>query len=262
MSIGTFLETLTMAASGYGYDLVMKYSNNPDEVASVELGKGQRANGNKEILGAITHRVSNRSNFAREPLSKSSILTLGAVDIKGVNLTVVEDNEHILKLARLTESAIKNIMKHKKYRQELAEWVRNNVSKKFDGMPGFTHGVPTIPSFVAKIVIRNSARMGPPPSRSKELMINSGALLIVGYQKAERTNFIDLGRAYSRICINAQLLGLATSALGAAVIDAESRERVVKEFGLNYRPAFIIRVGKPTETAAHSPRWPLSKLID
>jgi hypothetical protein len=211
-------------------------------------------------LDAIVRRVSNRTTFTGEAIDPELLNPLIRQDLGGVAARLITDRDMILTLADYTETAIVRISGNSAYRRELSDWVRSNLTRRYDGMPGFTHGVGNLLSMIAKPAMRSSPKLGPPPSHSRELMASSSAALILGLTEETEETFVNCGRAYAHACVTAQECGLATSGLAAAVIDPDTRQHVVEEFGLDYRPVAIVRVGRATEGARHSPRWPSHKL--
>ena len=258
VSMGTFLETLMAAGLGHGYQVAVQYVLEGDKIANIAMGK--RVKPVPELLAAIKSRVSNRNFFETAKLDPKLINSLGVSGFSGVKSSIIENRAEIEWLATQTEIAIKAIMSSRKYRRELSQWVRNNFTGKYDGMPGFTHGVAGFPSLFAKIAINASAKLGPPAGHSADLIRNSSALIIVGYSDEELANYIDVGREYSRVSLLAQRHSVSSSALGAAVIDPTSRKDVVAHFGLDYRPVVILRVGRTKINAPHTPRWSLASL--
>jgi hypothetical protein len=124
-------------------------------------------------------------------------------------------------------------------------------------MPGFTHGFGNIKSLASKIAVKKGAKLGPQAKHSKELILASGALVIVSCTENNNNSFVNAGRIFSKICVLAAENGLASSALGAAALDPATRERVKKYFKINGRPVFFIRLGKQKTPARHAPRYPL-----
>ena len=114
---------------------------------------------------------------------------------------------------------------------------------------------------ISKAAVRNGPKNGPQAKKSAELIIKSGALVIVRCTDDKKESFVNAGRLYSQICILSNDSGLATSGLGASVLDADTRKKVTQHFNIQDRPIYIIRMGKATTAARHSPRWPVEKIL-
>lgn len=259
VSLGSFIEVFVLAARGFGYELSVEAFVSDDNVAELSIGKKLPAE--PKLLDAITNRVSNRNHYQQKQLDKNVVTDFLGTEFSGVNTVVVNKADDISYIAGQTELAISSIMSNPVYRRELSNWVRINQTHKFDGMPGFTHGFGSLKSFVSKIAVRYAPGGGPQAVKSAELIRQSGALIIVCIENNKTQSFINSGRVYSRICVDAQAAGLATSALGASVLDGVTRDNIKKYFKISSRPVYLLRLGKATVKATHSPRWPANKVI-
>lgn len=259
ISIGTFLEVFNLAALGFGYKAIINTSPSAAIVATISIGG--RASARPELLRAIVTRRSNRNAYEETPLSPSELETISRCELPGIKATIVSKRTDIDFVAEQTEIAVESTMSNPLYRKELSDWVRTNHTRKYDGMPGFTHGFGNLQSLVSKTAVRHAPDQGPGARKSKKLAEKSGALIIVRCTDDNKNSFINAGRLYSQICVLANSIGYATSGLGASVLDGSTRELVKKHFDIKDRPVYIIRVGKATSVALHSPRWPLEKIL-
>lgn len=259
ISLGTFIEVFSLAARGFGYEVDTNLILKDDKIAEITIKKSLAPE--PEILKAIAHRTSNREPYLEKPIGKSILERITSPQPKGAGGLTLTKRADISFVATQTKRAIRAIMGNPAYRDELSKWVRANHTRRFDGMPGFTHGFGNIKALASKLAVKHGAKLGPQADKSANLILKSGALVIVYCKNSRTESFIDAGRLYSRICVLARMHGLASSALGAAVLDPSTREVVKKHFGIKHRPVYILRLGKATKPARHSPRWPLEKVL-
>lgn len=261
ISIGTFLEVFVLAARGFGYKVDVKLFPKEKEVA--ELSIREKITPEPRLLTAIVSRVSNRNPFNETPINQKILSKITENRLQSVETTVVTDRVDIDFVAKHTRQATRSIMSKPEYRKELSEWVRTNYTAKFDGMPGFTHGFGNLKSLLllSKVAVRHALKHGPGAEKSAELIRKSAALVIVRCVDNKKESFVNSGRLFSQLCVLAYDSGIAASALGASVLDAHSRENVKQHFKFKDRPLYIIRLGKATTHAPHSPRWPLEKVL-
>lgn len=258
ISIGSFLETLNLAARGFGYTLDVRLLTR-NHIAEVRIN-GQ-INTEPELLTAIKTRVSNRNSFEQSLINSKLLSTLASIKLDGVGTIAVTKRNDINFVAEQTELAVPGIMEKPLYRHELSKWVRTNQTQKYDGMPGFTHGFGDMKSLVSKIAVRYAPKHGPQAKKSSMLISDSGALIIVYCTNDKKESYINAGRLYASNCILANKAGIATSALGAAVQNPATREIIKDHFGIKERPIYILRLGKAMVHARHAPRWPLEKIL-
>ena len=259
ISIGTFLEVFSLAAHGFGYELNIKLL--PKEKVVAEVSLKSRIKSKPILLAAITNRASNRNPFEQDPIDNKTLKEIMDCNFPGVKTTVLTDRPSIDFVAEQTEAAVKAIMGNQAYRDELSAWVRTNQTRKYEGMPGFTHGFGTLKSLLSKPAIRRGAKLGPQARKSAKLINDSGALIIVRCIDNRKESFINAGRIYSRICVLANSYQLDSSALGASVLDPDTRKEIKGYFNINDRPVYILRLGRAKTKAKHSPRWPLELII-
>lgn len=261
ISLGCCLETLCLAAEGFGYGLSVDYDVQEGVAAAITLDK--RVTPDQSLLAAITKRTSNRNPYEPAPLANSVLAGLAHTsDLPKVSARPITDRDEIAFLADQTQHATHAIMTEQEFRTELSKWVRSNVSKQYDGMPGFAQGMPTPPSLIAKHIIKNVDISKSQAKKDAGRILQSPALLLITAEDPGTKEFLNAGRLYARICIRAQQAGLATSGVGAAAIDPSTRQAIQQHFKLTDRPIALIRLGVATKKARHTPRWPLQKVID
>lgn len=254
ISIGTFLEVLNLAGLGFGYMLNIRLFPVSTVVATVSIKRKTKAI--PSLLEAITNRVSNRNPFEPQTIEKELLRSLVSANFDGVATKTVTDRSDVSFISEQTEHAVKSIMSKPAYREELSRWVRTNQTRRYDGMPGFTHGFGNIKSLASKFAVKRGVKLGPQAKHSKELILASGALIVVSCLDSSKNSFVNAGRTYSSICVLATKNGLATSALGASVVDPNTRSKIKKHFKITARPIYILRLGTKSKIASHSPRYP------
>lgn len=259
ISLGTFIEAFCLAAEGFGYSIDVNLF--PTKRYTATLTIRGRVDPKPELLTAIVSRVSNRNSFKKTPIGPSLLSEITSHSFKELTVKTVTRRGDIEFVARETKTGIESIMSHKVYREELSKWVRINQTHKFDGMPGFTHGFGDIKSLISRIAVRHAPKHGPEAEKSAKLIHDSGALIIVSCDIENPESFVNAGRIFSRVCTLAYNSGLAASALGASVLDPNSRESIKKRFDIKGRPLYLLRVGVPTVKSPHSPRWPIDKIF-
>lgn len=259
VSIGTFLEVFSLAAQGFGYDIAIELFPNKKLIARVSIEKEIASQ--PELLTAIVTRVSNRNPYKSTLIDHATLSAVSANKFPGVKVSLVSERPDINFIASQTETAIVTIMSNPLYRKELSKWVRINQTRKYDGMPGFTHGFGGVKAYISQAAVRYLPQHGPQAKKSGELIRKSGGLIIARCANNQKESFVNVGRLYARVCVLANKHGFATSALGAAVLDPDTRAIISQHFNIQDRPVYILRLGKATVQSRHSPRWPLEKIL-
>jgi hypothetical protein len=252
LSLGSTLENIARAASSIGQQAAITYLLQGELVASVELAAG--AEQAADFRPAMVERRSTRLPFLPEPLGADLAATLRQIQRGSVKLTIIEDKTAIEAIARISGEASGRLLGNPAFRKELAGWVRNNWTKQPDGMPGFAQGIPGPVSLLAPIVVGNT-NIGPVQAKKDHVLFSaSAAVIVLGVEQDDQTNWLDAGRMFEAVCLEAQMQGCQTSALGSAIEDDQGLNDVKAALGVSYRPVAIIRMGKASGTSRHSPR--------
>lgn len=260
VSLGACLETFNLAALGFGYKLKIENVDKEKVVARISIIEKTKPDHN--LLEAIVNRVSNRQPYdISKKIPEKIIDTVSNVHLSNVKVQSISSNEDIEYIAEQTTLATHTIMSDKQFRSELSKWVRNNRTKKHDGMPAFVQGIPTPPSMLAKHIIKRFNISKSQAKKDATRVRKSPNLLMVTITKNDSESLINGGRLYAQICVLAQKEGIATTGVGASIIDGATLKNVVKHFDLEGKPIAIIRLGRAIKSAKHTPRWPLDSLI-
>lgn len=260
VSLGACLQTLELAARGFGYKIRIDYV--PDEPLVARISLAGKTASDPSLLEAIVHRASNRHPYDTGKLQVDMLKGFADTELKHVSTRIISSRADIEYVAEKTGEATLRTFGDKEFRKELSKWVRNNVTKQHDGMPGFTQGIPTPPSLLAKHIIKRLNISKDQAKKDIKRVKQSPNLLILSVSEESSQALLNGGRLYAQICILAQREGIATAGIGAAVIDPVSREEIVKKYRLRGRPIAIIRLGKAKKPARHTPRWPLSQVLE
>jgi hypothetical protein len=255
VSIGACTETLVLAGEAFGYKIDIKTTLKP--VIEVQARIAGNIAPNTALARSIVTRVSNREPFETQKIAHDILKQICTSNKSTISEKIVDDRMDIAFIARETAKATINIMADPAFRLELSKWVRNNLTKQYDGMPAFVQGMPTPPSLIARHIIKNVDISKSQAKKDASRIEKSAAIIILSTQNQESNSYFDLGREYARICIIAQQNGLATSGVGAAVIDTESKLGIKKHFNLSGTPSALIRIGKATKNVHHAPRLTL-----
>lgn len=258
VSLGACLQTLQMAAEGFGYTVKI---GPPKGNAVARITLAGKTNADPSLLNAITARSSNRHPYDLGKLPEALLRGLTGTDLKHVSAHSLSSRKDIEYMAGKTGEATLRIFGDKKFREELSKWVRNNITRQHDGMPGYTQGIPTPPSLLAKHMIRRMDISKDQAKKDIKRVLQSPTLIIVSIDEESDEALLNGGRLYAQICVLAQQKGLSTAGTGAAVIDSDAREEVRKQYRLPGRPIAIIRIGKAKKPARHTPRWPLEAVL-
>ncbi|CAA9227094.1 MAG: hypothetical protein AVDCRST_MAG41-959 [uncultured Corynebacteriales bacterium] len=217
-----------------------------------------------ERARAAERRQTDRRPFRPEPVPEGLVDVLLAAAVgPGVYAYAVRRAEERLDLAVVTSWADRVETADPAYRAELARWTRPADAMAPDGIPA--EAVPHAPA--------GGPRHTEVPVRDFEAGITGGQPLVelvdeqplylvlfsTGDDAAAR---VAAGEAYARVSVEAQRLGLASSALTQAVDLPAVRERFRTLMNWADHPQMVLRVGHPAGGPAPATgRRPLSEVL-
>ena len=218
-----------------------------------------------ERARAAERRHTERRPFRPERVPATVIRSLLAVATDaGVYAYAIERADEKLDLAVVFSWADEVEMADPAYRAELAQWTRYPDADAPDGVPA--SAVPHVPA--------GMPRHTEVPMRDFEAGITGGQpltddvderpLYLVVFSTADgREQRLRAGEAYARISVQAERLGLASSAMTQAVDLPSVRERFRMVMNWPDHPQMVLRVGRPQPGPAAPPtgRRPLTEVL-
>ncbi|MCA8910901.1 MAG: nitroreductase [Planctomycetes bacterium] len=213
-----------------------------------------------ELFEYLPRRVTNRFPYVEGSVSDEQMAALAEVcATHRVTLRAYHDDTSRHALAdRIAEADVQQ-MASKTYRRELASWLHHNRSRSRDGMPGFTQGMNEFASLAAPIAIRTFDVGEGQAARDRELAEHSPALCIIGTNKDHHTDWVRTGEALAQLLLVATREGLSASFLNQPIEIDRLRADLAKHVGVRF-PQILLRLGKPTREARHTPRRPASEV--
>lgn len=255
ISLGCFIETLILAAQDCGFDTQYQFlGSKPEEVAKLQFARSSKRQGTG-WKALINKRRSDRRIYEPTPLQSEDSAMLNALSYGHARLVLTEHREDIEFLAKMTNDATYQIMSRQAFRDELANWVRHNWTKRPDGMPGYTQGMPGPISLIAKFVIRRNKGVAKDQARKDgKRVAGSAAVGLICVDQESPEAWVEAGRLYQLICLLALRANIKTAAVSAAVILAATTQQIVETMHLHETPVALMRFGYKKGTVKSSPR--------
>ena len=267
ISLGCSLENLIIAAKYFGVFKDLKYfeDEGSGKVAEVFFADVQSPFGNKfqNLIENISKRADSRGKFEKTKLHDSQRAELNALnDFDDLGLNIEIDPEKIERLAFLTSSGLKEAHAKKVFRGELSGWIINSVSKRPDGIPGYSMRVPLLLSLLLPKIIK-FFNTGPILGKlNYESIIFSSAGVVISAHSSNPLVWLKVGRLAERIMLNACGMGLKSSIYVASIEIGEYAKKVQRVIGSEAMPQFFFCIGKMNRESKLTQRWhPRHKII-
>jgi len=252
MSLGAALENMARAALSIGATAVITYKLEGALVATIGLKAGAKPT--TDYRAAMVQRRSTRLPFGLEPIAPGMRNAVKGAQRGSTNITLIEGKENVETVARINADASERSLADPVFRVELVKWVRNNWTKQPDGMPGFVQNIPGPVSLLAPVIMPR-VNLGPDQAKKDfALFAASPAVVVLDVEKDEARDWLDAGRTFEGICIEAAMQGYQTSALASAIEDKAGAQELSSKLHLKGRPVATLRLGKASKEARHTPR--------
>jgi nitroreductase len=251
------LARLGLTAEGWRTDVNrLPDPDRPDRLARIRpLGRGGANPATTENSAAARRRYSDRRPFRAESVPDRMVdsLIAAAVD-EGVYAAAVQRPEERLDLAVAFSWADQVETRDPGYQAELAHWTRHEGEAAPDGVPASAvpHAVPESPRHT-DVPVRDfeAGIIGGEPL--PEGVDEQPLYLVVFTIEDSAEARLRAGEAYARVSVEAERLGLGSSAMTQAVDLPAVRERFRTLMNWPDHPQMVLRVGWPQDGSRPEP---------
>lgn len=237
-------------------------ATDPDLLARVHIaGVWERTAVDKALFHAIPARHTNRLPCLDRALPEQLPDTLeAAAREEGAWLHVLRTAAARTATAELIAEGDRWQMADKRFRRELAAWLRPNRSARLDGMPGYAMGLGDVMSAAGPLVVRTFDIGRGIAARDRGLADGSPMLAVVGTRRDTPGDWLAAGEAVAHVLLRAQVDGVSGSFLNQPIEVPELRPRLQCVAGLDGFPQLLLRLGF-APLAAATPRRPVSDVL-
>ena len=266
LSCGAVLFNLRVAAEYFGHRYEMDVLPDPNDkglMARFRLGLRSET-GAEDILlfHALTQRRTNRQAFAPEPVPPEVLAALQEAAVtEGAWLQYIEGEEARAGVADLVAQADRVQWGDRRFRQELAKWVRTRTDPARDGIPAHDAGVEDWLSFAGPLLIRSFDRGGGVAARDREIAEHSPVLAVLGTDQEDWRTWLAAGQALQHVLLKAGTEKLWASFLCQPVEVEALRASLAGLAGREGYPQVLLRLGYGPEVSPAPRRSPREMLI-
>jgi hypothetical protein len=264
ISCGAALELLCVSARFFGYVPHVSDDNpsrNPDFLGRFSFGERRQPDSIEvAMFKAIPHRHTNRGKFKTTQVPDDIIEQIELLaNCHDVEFQVLTDSNR-RDIARIVSEGDRIQAADPRFRRELAAWVHSNRSHSSDGMPGYAHGIGDLPSMVGPLVVRTFDWGKGQAARDEQLVMGSPLLVALKTSDDKQANWLNTGRALSKVLLMLTHYGLSASFLNQPIEVADLRPALTQNLGGEGNPQILLRIGYGPETKP-TPRRPVDQII-
>src|SRR3989344_1824285 len=178
-----------------------------------------------------------------------------------VSAIIVGDRTKIKEIAQLQYDATMKAFSDKKFREELSLWVRNNLTRAHDGMPGYVTNIPLLLSFLGSWMIKNINIGKMQGGVEKKWILSSPTILILTIKKNNPENLLKAGQVFEQIAIDVTANSLVYAPLGAIIETPEVSKKLKSLLSIDETPVMLIRIGYSNKRYKFAPKRKVEEVL-
>lgn len=270
ISMGCLIENLIIAANFFNVFGSLKINESlfSNHIATFKLSKiiPERFNENyTSLLKAILKRSNARGLFypcsncfqVCEEVKKS----IPTEYIKEVSIDFISDDSKIKKISNLTAEGLQIAYKNKSFRREMSKWMKNSLTKKREGIPGYALKMPLLLSFILPTLVRY-VDIGKFLAKLNKKSLSSAPIVAVLSSSINNPSvWIDIGRVSERIMLEINVRNLNTSIFVASIEMGNLHTKLKEIINTDKEPQFLFAIGKLDLPKKLTPRHNLEEKI-
>ena len=247
VSLGCATENLVQAALASGLYADVRMQDNAIAVAFVDTTPVR-----SPLFEAIPNRQCSRSIYDGHPVAAKDLRALeDAAQHDGVHAIVLTATPEIETVLEYVTRANAIQIGDPAFVAELKAWIRFNETEAMrtgDGLFSRSAGNPTVPRWLGTRLLR--ALLTPKFENdkcAKQLRSSAGVIVFVS-DANDQQHWIEVGRSYERLALQATALGIRTAFLNQPVEVATVRPQFATWLNLGgRRPDLVVRFGRGPE---------------
>lgn len=247
-SLGCAAENLLIAARAAG--LAGHVVHSPGS-SHLEVRLEPAAPSRPALLDAVVKRASTRAEYDGTPIATPILDQLArsargsGTDVSMLLLTEPRDKERVAEYVAAGNAAQ---FGDPRWSDEMKRWIRFSAGEAAttgDGLYGAVLGIPNLPRWLGERAM-SVAASATAQSRKDALHIrSSSAIAVIVTDVDDPPHWVEAGRAYERLALEAAALDLRTAFINQPVEVPSVRSQLASWLGLGERrPDLIVRIGR------------------
>lgn len=254
ISLGCAAENLLLAGAAHGRPGELLFLNTDGGRIDIGLGRGKAEK--SALYSAIPKRQTTRSIYQGGRISVDDLADLeAAANVEGVSIQFITDDRQREAVLDQVISANTQQMGNPDFVKEMKQWVRFNPDAalaKRDGLFSLSTGGPIAPTFVGRALFSQFWDVDAENKKYAAQIRSSPVIAVFTGDKANKDNWIKVGRSFQRFALQATALGLRHAHINQPIEVTSARQQFASWLGTpGSRPDLVIRLG-------YAPALPMS----
>ncbi|RCV88760.1 Tat pathway signal protein [Vreelandella rituensis] len=261
-SLGCASENLLLAAEAAGLRGFCSYD---PSTSGVQIDFEKTSPFRSPLFDAIPKRQCSRVEYDGSPLSAEQLRQMEkAGQGEGVSIKLFTDTDQKEQIARYVAEGNTAQFGDAAWVRELKSWIRFNGPEAVtsgDGLYGPAMGNPAVPRWLGLLAMRFGFSAKKQNQKDCRNIRSSSAIAVLVSDIDDKPHWIEAGRCYERLALQATALDLRTAFINQPVEVAPLRAKFARFLGVgNRRPDLIVRIGRGPEMP-RSLRRPVEEVL-
>lgn len=261
-SLGCAVKNLLLAAQAVGLKGHYSYG---ESTSSVYVEFEEALPFRSDLFEAIPSRQCSRAEYDGTELSSAQLSLLEQAGcgsgVSVVLLTAKQQKEQVIEFVMEGNSAQ---FCDSRWAEELRTWIRFNARdavRTGDGLYGPVMGSPDVPRWIGLLFMSLAFSAKNQNRKDAKHIRSSGAIAVLFSEGNDKPYWIEAGRCYQRLALQAAALDLRTAFINQPVEVPSLRPQFASFLGIgNRRADLIVRIGRGPEMPK-SLRRPIDSVI-
>lgn len=260
ISLGIFAEAVCIVATDFG--LKVRSARVSNRCAVIVFREQLKKVPEKTLSNHLATRFSDRSVYSPALIDDSIIQKLEHLPRgAGITIRVTTQRTIIEKTAELTSKAIRVALSNPAFVKELSQYLVEPWSGKKRGISVKSLQLPWLVSVAQPFAVRYGLGADQEAKHEKIRFLSASALVFITADGDLEEYWFETGRAYMRVSLMLDKLGLSQTTSAAIVEASNYHEDIEEMLHTKQRILAVIRIGTGTGERAHSPRVSVADLI-
>lgn len=261
-SLGCAAENIMVAAPAFG--LKGRYGFDPVS-SGVHIDLDPAPAVRSALFEAIPQRRCSRVEFDGSALDTDQLALLqDAARGQGVSALLITDQQRKEQIGEYVAQGNRVQFADRAWAAELKSWIRFSAQeavRSSDGLYGPVMGNPAVPRWLGLLFMRFAFSAESQNRKDMRNIRSSAAIAVISSEVDDRQHWIEAGRCYQRLALQAAALDLRTAFINQPVEVAALRPDFGRRLGLgNRRPDLVVRIGRGPQTP-RSLRRPVAEVL-
>jgi hypothetical protein len=261
-SLGCATENIVLAGLTAG---LKAYVSVDAETSAVDIALERTAPSRSSLCDAIIKRQCTRSEYDGRPLEAEQLRLLeDAGRGAGVSVLLLTSDRQKVDVADFVAQGNTTQFADAAWADELKTWIRfsaRDAIRTGDGLYGPVMGSPDVPPWLGKIFMRLAFSSKAQNRKDSRNIRSSGAIAVIFSERNDVQHWVEAGRCYERLALQAAALDLRTAFINQPVEVGNLRPQFAHYLGIGERrPDLVVRIGRGP-LAPRSLRRPIGDVI-